>query len=121
MDVSVGNTDYELSTTLGTARALETKFKMPLGQIFQRIEQADLSELIDVLCVAAANNKQLGADILEHWDYTDLQIAVQELLLGIMFSGTDENKEQKIAKLPVSEMEKNAMREMLGLPTMIKA
>jgi hypothetical protein len=33
-----------------------------------------------------------------------------------MFSGNDEQNEKKIDKFPVGEQQKNAFREMLGLP-----
>lgn len=117
MVLTIGDTDYELNTKLGTSKKLEDKFKMPLMQIFQHIEVAEIPELTGILCVGANGNKQLEADIIENWDYAELQIAVQDFLVRLMFSGSDAEKERKIEKLPAGEAEKNAMREMLGLPT----
>lgn len=116
MFIEVNNVDYELSTKLGTARQLELKFKLPLARLFAHIEEADISELISILTTAAGNNKELEKEMLEHWDYMDIQLSVQELLLNLMFSGTDEEKEKKLAKYPAPDEIKNGIREMLGLP-----
>lgn len=118
MFITAGTTDYELKTTLGVAMKLESKFKMPLTDVFGKIETAEIDEMILILAIAGDKVNDLGfkADILDNWDYTDLQMAVQELLIKLMFSGSDEQIEKKLSKFPVSEHQKNAFRELLGLP-----
>lgn len=122
MFIEVGTNTYELKTKLGTSIKLEDKFKMPLMDIFSNIEKAEITELLSILAIASVNAddkdfvKKFKEDLTDNWDYTDLQSAVQELLTRLMFSGSDEQNEKKIDKFPVGEEQKNAFREMLGLP-----
>jgi len=118
MFIEVETNTYELKTKLDTSIKLEDKFKMPLMEIFSNIEKAEITELLSILAISAdkVNDKDFKDDLTENWDYTDLQNAVQELLTRLMFSGSDEQNEKKIDKLPVGEEQKNAFREMLGLP-----
>lgn len=118
MIITTGTQEYELKTTLGTAIKIEKKFRMPLTEVFGKLETAEIGELISMLAISAdkVNNIEFTNDIQDNWDYTDLQISVQELLIKLMFSGTDEQIEKKLSKFPVSEEQKNVFREMLGLP-----
>ena len=122
MFITVGTNDYELATKLGTSIKLEQKFKLPLMEIFSNVERAEITELLSILAIASANAndkdfvKEFKDDLTDKWDYTDLQNAVQELLTRLMFSGSDEQNEKKIDKFPVGEEQKNAFRELLGLP-----
>jgi len=118
MFITVGTNDYELKTKLGTSIKLEDKFKMPLTQMLANISNAEIPEVIDILAIAAdkLKDKDFRDALTENWDYSDLQAAVQELFVRLMFSGTDEQIEKKIDKHPASEDQKNAFREMLGLP-----
>lgn len=122
MFITVGTNDYELATKLGTSIKLEQKFKLPLMEIFSNVEKAEITELLSILAIASVNAddkdfvKKFKEDLTDNWDYTDLQNAVQELLTRLMFSGNDEQNEKKIDKFPVGEEQKNAFREMLGLP-----
>ncbi|HZK22181.1 MAG TPA: hypothetical protein VFC76_07915 [Oscillospiraceae bacterium] len=122
MFITVGTNDYELATKLGASIKLEQKFKLPLMEIFSNVERAEITELLSILAIASvkANDKdfvkEFKDDLTDSWDYTDLQNAVQELLTRLMFSGSDEQNEKKIDKFPVGEQQKNAFREMLGLP-----
>ena len=118
MFITVSNNDYELKTKLITSIKLEQKFKLPLMEIFSNVERAEITELLSILAISAdkVNDKDFKNDLTENWDYTDLQNAVQELLTRLMFSGSDEQNEKKIDKFPVGEQQKNAFREMLGLP-----
>lgn len=119
MFINIGGAEYELSSKLGVAMSIERKFKMPLGQVFEKLETAEIPELVSILAIAAAKTGDAAftAGIEENWDYLDLQLAVQELLTKLMFSGTPEQIEAKIEKYPVPENQKNAMREWLGIPT----
>ena len=119
MYITVGANEYELKTKLATSIKLEQKFKLPLIEIFANSEKAEILELISILAIAGdkVNDKDFKEELTEEWDYTDLQNAVQELLTRLMFSGSDEQNEKKIDKFPVGEEQKNAFREMLGLPT----
>lgn len=118
MFITIRTNEYELATKLGTSIKLEQKFKLPLMEIFNNVERAEITELISILAISAnkANDGDFKIEIAENWDYTDLQDAVQELLTRLMFSGSDEQNENKIDKFPVGEQQKNAFREMLGLP-----
>lgn len=118
MFIEVGTNTYELKTKLSTSIKLEQKFKLPLMEIFSNIEKAEITELISILAISAdkVNDNDFKNDLTDNWDYTDLQSAVQELLTRLMFSGNDEQNEKKIDKFPVGEEQKNAFREMLGLP-----
>ena len=90
--------------------------------IFSNVEKAEITELLSILAIASVSAddkdfvKKFKEDLTDNWDYTDLQSAVQELLTRLMFSGNDEQNEKKIDKFPVGEQQKNAFREMLGLP-----
>lgn len=118
MFITVGENEYELSTKLGVAVSLEKRFKLPLPDLFSHVSVAEIPELISILSIASGSleNKELSADIQDSWGYIDLQTSVQELLAKLMFSGTPEQIEAKIQKFPASEEQKNAIREMLGIP-----
>jgi len=121
MTITTGGKIHELKTTLGVAIKLESKFKMPLTEVFGKIESAEINELVSILSVAADKVNDVGfkADVLDNWDYTDLQMSVQELLIKLMFSGTAEQIENKLSKFPVGEQQKNVFRELLGLPVVL--
>lgn len=110
--------EYELKTTLGTAVKIENKYKMSLTEVFGKLESAEIHELVCILSTAGGkeNDVEFKNVILDNWDYTDLQMAVQELLIKLMFSGTEEQIENKLSKFPVDEHQKNVFREMLELP-----
>lgn len=116
--ITAGTKTYELKTTLGTAMKLENKFKLPLTELFGKIDKAEINELTDILAIAAdkQNEIEFKSQLYDNWDYTDLQMAVQELLARIMFSGTTEQIEHKLEKFPVSANQKNAIRSLLGIP-----
>lgn len=122
MFIEVGENTYELHAKLGISIMIEKKFKQPLVKIFDNLEEAEIPEMITILGIAA---KKLGKndefkdfenDLLENWDYTDLQLAVSDLIINLMFSGTPEQIEKKLEKFPGDEQQKNAFREALGLP-----
>ena len=119
MIITVGEREFELKTKLGTAAALELKTKRPLASILGALGDATVTELIDMLLAAAG--KEVGTELREllseHWDFIDLQTAVQELLVRLMFSGSPEDIERKMSKFPdMDEAQKNTFRQMLGLP-----
>lgn len=119
MFIKIGKNEYELSTKLGTSLKIEKKFKLPLTQVFDKISVAEIDELVDILSISAGkiHDGNFKEEILDNWDYTDLQCAVQELLSRLMFTGSDEDIETKIEKYPVGEAQKNLIRGMLGLPS----
>lgn len=116
--ITAGTNDYELKATLGVSIKIEGKFKLPLIEVFDKLGSAEIPGLISILAISADKVNDLGfkTDILDNWDYTDLQTAVQELLINLMLSGTPEQIEKKLEKFPVGEQQKNVFREMLGLP-----
>lgn len=118
MYITAGENSFELSTKLGTAAALELKFKLPIMQIFEKIDVAEIPELSDILAISAGkiNDKDFRAALFENWDYLDLQLAVQELIARLMFSGTTEQIEAKLGKFPASVAQKNVIRGLLGIP-----
>lgn len=118
MFITVGDKEVELSTKLGVAAAIEKKFKMPLTQVFGRIGEAEIPELTGVLSIAAGktSDPSFAGELLDNWDYIELQTSVQLLLAKLMFSGTHEQVESKLEKFPASDEGKNAIRELLGLP-----
>lgn len=119
MNITVNGKSYELKTKLGVAVAIEKTFGISLMHIMQKFARdADIDELIKIISLAAdvSERDQITKDILDCWDFSDLRLAVNELLLRISFSGTPEEIEQKIDKGGAGEQEKNAIREMLGLP-----
>lgn len=119
MFITIGENEYELSTKLGTSLKIEKKFKLPLTQVFDKISVAEIDELVDILSISAGkiHDGNFKEEILDNWDYTDLQCAVQELLSRLMFTGSDEDIETKIEKYPVGEAQKNLIRGVLGLPS----
>lgn len=116
---TIGETEYDFTTKLGLAVSLERKFGMSLARLFEHVAAATIPELISILSLSSGNpnNQALDKDIQENWGYIDLQNGVQEILTRLMFSGTPEEIEVKIEKYPAPEEQKNAIREMLGLPT----
>ncbi len=117
MFININGNDYELSTKLGISLKIEKKFRLPLTQVFEKILSAEIGELVDILAISAdkINDGNFKENILENWDYTDLQNAVQELLARLMFSGDDDEVNTKIEKYPVGEKQKNLIRRMLGI------
>jgi len=118
MIITLNNVDYELSAKLGTVMSLEKKFNQPLGQLFQRLGEANVDELVSILNLAAAKEDRdtISGAIIDALDYVELVGIVTELIANLMFSGTPEQKEAKIQKYPAPEEAKNAIRERLGLP-----
>ena len=117
MFININGNEHELSTKLGISVKIEKKFRLPLTQVFEKIASAEIDELVDILAISAnkLNDKDFKTEILENWDYVDLQSAVQELLARLMFSGDSEDVEEKIEKYPVGENQKNLIRRMLGI------
>ena len=117
MFININGNEYELSTKLGISVKIEKKFRLPLTQVFEKISSAEIDELVDILAISAnkLNDKDFKTEILDNWDYVDLQSAVQELLARLMFSGDSEEVEEKIEKYPVGENQKNLIRRMLGI------
>lgn len=117
MIINVNENKYELSTKLGISVKIEKKFRLPLTQVFEKIASAEIDELVDILAISAnkLNDKDFKTEILDNWDYVDLQSAVQELLARLMFSGDSTEVEEKIEKYPVGENQKNLIRRMLGI------
>lgn len=117
MIINVNENKYELSTKLGISLKIEKKFRLPLTQVFEKIASAEIDELVDILAISAnkLNDKDFKTEILDNWDYVDLQSAVQELLARLMFSGDSTEVEEKIEKYPVGENQKNLIRRMLGI------
>lgn len=118
MYITLADQAIELKTTLGVAKKLEARFKLPLPQLFDKLGAADIGELIAILAVSADKtaDKEFEPLLLDNWDYTDLYSAVQELVAHLMYSGTPEQVEAKLAKSPMPEDQKNALRELLGIP-----
>lgn len=123
MFITIESNLYKLSTTLGVTREIEKKYKIPVMQIFPKLGEALTDELVDIVCIAAGKvdakngeNKDFRQAIFNEWDYTDLLSVVQELVARLMFSGTPEQNEIKLAKFPGSEELKNVLRGFLGMP-----
>lgn len=118
MFITINEKSYELSTKLGTAMALEKRFHMPVFQIFDKLGAAEIPELLDMLTIASGKDADaLRQNLIDNWDYIDLQKAVQELIARLLFSGSPAVVEEKVNKFPVTEQQKNAIRELLGIPT----
>ena len=117
MFININGNEHELSTKLGISVKIEKKFRLPLTQVFEKIASAEIDELVDILAISAnkLNDKDFKTEILDNWDYVDLQSAVQELLARLMFSGDSTEVEEKIEKYPVGENQKNLIRRMLGI------
>ena len=118
MFITVENNLYKLSTTLGVTRAIEAKYKAPVMQIFPKLNEALTDELVDIVCIAAGkadaktgDSKDFRQAIFDAWDYTDLLSVVQELVARLMFGGTPEQNEVKLAKFPGNDEIKNADRK----------
>lgn len=117
MIIEISDKTYELKTNLGAVKRVESQTKRSLGEVLANIGEATVDEQIRVLKIVENDKDSDLADaIAEEWDYMDLQNAVQEALMRMLFSGTPEQQEAKIDKYPVGESEKNMMRMVLGLP-----
>lgn len=118
MHIQVSDQQYELSTKLGTLRQIESRFKVPMMQLFGKLSEALTEELVEITAIAAgkANDKAFKDMIYAEWDFADLFGTVQELVARLLFSGTPEQNEAKLAKFPAPEQQKNAIRVLLGMP-----
>lgn len=126
MFIKLGEYEIELNTKLKTVRRIEGLFKLPLVQIFRKLEEATLEELVKILAVAAdrASGEAFRdfQNLVEaEWDYADLQLAVQELVSRLHFTGTPDQINAKLDRFPMPEASKNAVRELLGLPRKTEA
>lgn len=118
LSIQVGENAYPLSAKLIVAKRIETAFQTPLGSLFGRLNNAQLDELIKIVCISAdrLNDKEFTTAIYENCDFSDLLFAVQEIIAHVLFSGTPEAIEAKLAKYPAGDDEKNGLRALLGLP-----
>lgn len=121
MYIEVNGESYELNTKLKTSRRIEQRFKIPLIQLFPKLSEALTGELIDIISIAAdipdgEVKREFVRALGEHWDYAELQMAVQELIARLNFSGTDEEVERKLQRYPLPEEQKDPFRKLLGLP-----
>lgn len=118
LTIQIGENAHPLSAKLIVAKRIETAFQTPLGSLFGRLNNAQLDELIKIVCISAdrLNDKDFTTDIYEHCDFSDLLFAVQEIIAHVLFSGTPEAIEAKLAKYPAGDDEKNGLRALLGLP-----
>lgn len=117
MYLTINDAKYEMSTKLIVAKKIESKFKLTIMQIFQKLDSAMIDELLDMVLITIAkeNDTALRNDIFETLDYLDLFAYVQEVIVRIMFSGTPEQNEKKLQKLQGDEAMKNSIREILGM------
>lgn len=119
MQITIGENTYDISTKLGVAVAIEKEFKQSLVNIMQKFDRdAEIEDLLRIICLGASSDERqsIRQNALEHWDFTDLRSAANELLIRLSFSGTSDEVERKLDKREIGEKEKNAIREMLGLP-----
>ena len=117
MYITVNEIEYELTTTLGVIRRIEEKFRRPMTEIFANLGNAYSKEFADLITIAAKpKNPDFTASLFDDYDFSWLFLTVQELVATLMFSGTPEEKEKKIAKFPVPEEQKNEFRALVGLP-----
>lgn len=117
MLINIGKHEFEINTKLGTAKKIEQKYKSGIMDILSRMGEATINEMLDIIGITAGERK---AEIIEtaenEMDYIELQTIFTNILSEMSFSGTPEQKEQKIDKLPADDETKNALRLMLGLP-----
>ena len=119
MILKVGSVDYELSTKLAVAQKIEAKYKAPFSTVFDRLMEAEISELLDIFAIAVrpeTEKENLREDILEMMDYTEIQTAAQEFAIKVTFNGTPEQLDRKLQAFPADEETKKGIRGMLGLP-----
>jgi len=122
MFVQIGEKEFDLSTNLGTVKLIEGKLEMPLIDAFGRIGEATVDEMISLLSYGLGGRQKaeeagLVSAIENGMDYSTIWEVIQEYIISMMFSGSPEHKEAKIAKSNFNESEKNVFRRMLGLPT----
>ncbi len=117
MTINIGEKTYELKTSLKVAKEIEEAFKSELIKILGNIGQAKISEMLKMIKIAARENgDEVVKEADEELDYGELMSIVTELIANIMFSGTPEEKENKIQRFPGDEETKNAMRALVKIP-----
>lgn len=119
MQITIGENTYDIRTNLGVSVAIEKEFKQPLVNIMQKFSSdAEIEDLLQIICLGASSDERqsIRQNALEHWDFTDLRNVTNELLIRLSFSGTADEVERKLDKREIGENEKNAIREILGLP-----
>lgn len=123
MHIQIGEKEFELSTHLGTVKAIEGKLKIPLMDAFDKISGATVEEMITLLSLGmGGRQKAETAEFIEavetdpDMDYSTIWAVLQEYIVSMMFSGGQERREEKISKSNFDEPQKNAFRRMLGLP-----
>lgn len=120
MYIKINENEYELKTTLGVAKALETRAKTTITNIMAELNKtATVADMITTLSTALSDKTAVNrfeVDILDNMDFLTVQKACEELLLNICFGGTPEEQEKKIEDFPASAVRKNLMRKALKLP-----
>jgi len=121
MLIQIGEKEFDLRTNLGVVKKLEKKFKRPLTTLLAGLEDATVDEMIAILSYGLGEEQaeqaaELVASIENEMDYATIWAVLQEFVISLMFSGTPEQKESKIAKSNFDEPQKNAFRGLLGLP-----
>ena len=122
MFVQIGEKEFELSTNLGVVKQVEGRFKKPLASLLSQLDDATVDEMITILSYGLGGKQEATeAGFIEaidnEVDYMTIWEVLQEFIVSMMFSGTPEQKEAKIARSDFGEPQKNVFRRMLGLPT----
>lgn len=119
MFIKIGGSEYELRTTLGVVKALETRSKKTLSELMAEFAKgASVDDMLATLKAGAGTEtaKALEQDILENCDLVTIQRMCDEFFIRLCFGGTPEEQEEKIEAFPASPRRRNLMRRALGLP-----
>ena len=105
MFIKIGDNEYELRTTLGVVKALETKSKKTLNELMAEFAKgASVDEMLTTLKAGADKDAAaaLEKDILDNCDLVTIQRMCDEFFIRLCFGGTPEEQEEKIEAFPAS-------------------
>lgn len=117
--IKAGENEYELKTTLGVVKALETKSKKTLNELMAEFAKgATVNEMLATFRAGLPDSeyKAFEQDVLDNFDLITIQKHCDEFFIRLCFGGTPEEQEEKIEAFPASVRRKNIMRRALGLP-----
>lgn len=117
--IRAGENEYELKTTLGVVKTLETKSKKTLNALMAEFAKgATVDEMLATFKAGLSDDSynKFEQDVLENFDLITIQKYCDEFFIRLCFGGTPAEQEEKIEAFPASPKRKNIIRKALGLP-----
>jgi hypothetical protein len=121
MTLEINGESFVLETHLGAIKRMEAALGgVQAFGVLQQIDSATAGELCNILYAGFPNARKEEAARFkrlsdESWGMFEIFEAAKTLLIHMMFTGTDEQKEARMAQLNMPDERKNEVRELLGM------